>query len=67
MCESTNIFGTKFSFSGPSSSSCSTSLMNTAIKHYMDGMQTYHVASLVHPLVLLETEMFSSVQEDLKN
>jgi hypothetical protein len=33
----------------------------------MDGMQTYHVASLVHPLFLLEAEMFSTVQEDLKN
>jgi len=66
-CESTNIFGTKFSFNWPSSSSCSSSWMNTALEHYMDGMQTYHVASLVHPLVLLETYMFSTVQEDLKN
>jgi hypothetical protein len=41
--------------------------MNTALKHYLDSMQTYHVASLVHPLVLLETEMFLTVQEDLKN
>jgi hypothetical protein len=41
--------------------------MNTALKHYLDGMQTYHVASLVHPLVLFEAEMFLTVQEDLKN
>jgi len=41
--------------------------MNTALEHYMDRKQTYHVASLVHPLVLLETYMFSTVQEDLKN
>jgi len=41
--------------------------MNTALKHYLDAKQTYHVASLVHPLVLLEAEMFSTVQEDLKN
>jgi len=41
--------------------------MNTALKHYLGGMQTYHVASLVHPLVLLEAEMVSTVQEDLKN
>jgi hypothetical protein len=41
--------------------------MNAALKLYMDDMQTYHVASLVHPLVLLEAEMFLTVQEDLKN
>jgi hypothetical protein len=41
--------------------------MNAALKQYMDDMQTYHVASLVHPLVLLEAEMFLTVQEDLKN
>jgi len=67
MCESTNIFGIKFSLNWPSSSSCSRSWMNTALEHYMDGTQTYHVASLVHPLVLLEADMFSTVQEDLKN
>lgn len=67
MCESTNIFGTKFSFNRQSSPSCSNSLINAALKHYMDDMQTYHVASLVHPLVLLEAEMFLTVQEDLKN
>jgi hypothetical protein len=33
----------------------------------MNGMQAYHVASLVHPLVLLEAQMFSSAPEDLKN
>jgi hypothetical protein len=41
--------------------------MNATVKHYIDGMQTYHFASLVHPLVLLEAEMFSTVQEDLKH
>jgi GTP:adenosylcobinamide-phosphate guanylyltransferase len=41
--------------------------MNTALKHYVDDMQTYCVASLVHPLVLLEADMFLTVQEDLKN
>jgi len=41
--------------------------MNAALKHCMDDMHTYHVASLVHPLVLLEVEMFLTVQEDLKN
>jgi len=66
-CEGTDIFGTKFSFNWWSSTSCSTSLTNAALKHYMDDMQSYHVASLVHPLVLLEAEMFLTVQEDLKN
>jgi hypothetical protein len=40
---------------------------STTLKPYIDGMQAYHVASLVHPPVLLEAEMFSSVQEALKN
>jgi len=41
--------------------------MNAALKHYINDMHTYHVASLVHPLVLLEAGMFLTVQEDLKN
>jgi hypothetical protein len=33
----------------------------------MNSKQAYHVASSLHPLVLLEAEKFSSAQEDLKN
>jgi len=41
--------------------------MNAALKHCIRDMHTYHVASLVHSLVLLEAEMFLTVQENLKN